>query len=260
MSEGSLPAHDGTHAAPDPGTDDKYLVRNSRQIRQLLQALIDQRSLINAHIDGRDQSFPTAVLELDEDEDELLLDGSPSETSNRAAEAADHLLCFGQLERVMVRFRLDGLVRIHNEGHVGFRAPFPTELVHLQRRELYRLETPITDSPKLVLPVDDDRSEALTMRVVDISGGGLAVTVAEDCPVFGLQKRYDGCRLELPDSSPINVSLVACNMRAQKLPNGVEMKRVGLRFDALPRGADSAIQRYIFRIDRQRKARRNGES
>ena len=32
-----------------------------------------------------------------------------------------------------------------------------------------------------------------------------------------------------------------------------------MRFDILPRGADSAIQRYIFRIDRQRKARRNGE-
>jgi len=260
MSEGSLPAHDGTHAAPDSGTDDKYLVRNPRQIRQLLQALIDQRSLINAHIDGRDQSFPTAVLELDEDEDELLLDGSPQEASNRAAEQADHLLCFAQLERVLVRFRLHELQRVDNDGHVAFRAPLPEELVHLQRRELYRLETPVTDSPQLLLPPGEARAEALSMRVVDISGGGLAVVVPNDCAVFGLQKRYDGCRLELPDSSPINVSLVACNMRAQKLPNGVEMKRVGLRFDALPRGADSAIQRYIFRIDRQRKARRNGES
>lgn len=260
MSEGSLPAHDQPHAGPDAGTDDRFLVRNPRQIRQLLQALIDQRSLINAHIDGRDQSFPTAILELDEDEDELLLDGSPSESSNRAAEQADHLLCFGQLERVMVRFRLDGLQRVHNDGHIGFRTAFPSELVHLQRRELYRLETPITDSPQLTLPANEDRGEPLSLRVVDISGGGLAVTVATDCNVFGLQKRYDGCRLDLPDSAPIAVSLVTCNMRAQKLPNGAEMKRVGLRFDNLPCGADSAIQRYIFRIDRQRSARKNGES
>jgi len=88
MSEGSHDAHDRPHATHDDGTDDRYLVRNPRQIRQLLQALIDQRSLINAHLGGRDQSFPTAVLELDDDEDSLLLDGSPSETSNRAAEEA----------------------------------------------------------------------------------------------------------------------------------------------------------------------------
>ena len=37
--------------------------------RELLRSLIDQRSLINAHIDGRDRSFPTALLDLDEDEE-----------------------------------------------------------------------------------------------------------------------------------------------------------------------------------------------
>ena len=34
---------------------------------------------------------------------------------------------------------------------------------------------------------------------------------------------------------------------------------VGLRFEDLPRGADALIQRYIFRIDRERKARQNGD-
>ena len=52
---------------------------------------------------------------------------------------------------------------------------------------------------------------------------------------------------------------MVCNLLPQRQPNGIEVKRVGMRFDSLPRGADSAIQRYIFRIDRQRKARRNGE-
>lgn len=258
MSEGSFEAHDDDHAAHDDGADDRYLVRNPRQIRQLLQALIDQRSLINAHLGGRDQSFPTAILELDEDEDMLLLDGSPSEPANRAAEEAGHLLCFAQLDKVMVRFRLDHLERVGSTHHVAFRVAFPSELVHLQRRELYRLETPITDSPQLLLPINEDRSEALSLRVVDISGGGLAVTVPVDCNVFALQKRYDA-RLDMPEGGPLQIALIVCNQLAVKLPNGVEMKRVGMRFDSLPRGGDSAIQRYIFRIDRQRSARKNGE-
>ncbi|TDB33987.1 pilus assembly protein PilZ [Stenotrophomonas sp. TEPEL] len=256
MSDGHDTALPEVHAADT--ADDRFLVRNPRQVRQLLRSLIDQRSLINAHIDGRDRSFPTALLELDDDEDFLLLDGSPQEASNRAAEQCDHLLCFAQLERVLVRFRLHDLQRVDNEGHVAFRAPLPDELVHLQRRELYRLETPITDSPHLLLPPGEARAEALSMRVVDISGGGLAVTVPTDCAIFSLQQRYQA-QLSMPDGPDLQIELVVCNLLPQRLPNGTEVKRVGMRFDDLPRGGDSAIQRYIFRIDRQRKARRNGE-
>lgn len=256
MSDGHDPALHDAHAAH--AADERFLVRNPRQVRQLLRSLIDQRSLINAHIDGRDRSFPTALLELDDDEDVLLLDGSPQEASNRAAEQSDHLLCFAQLERVLVRFRLHALERVDNDGHVAFRAPLPDELVHLQRRELYRLETPITDSPQLLLPPGEAHPEALSMRVVDISGGGLAVTVPTDCAIFSLQKRYPA-QLSLPDGPDLQIDLVVCNLLPQRLPNGTEVKRVGMRFDELPRGGDSAIQRYIFRIDRQRKARKNGE-
>ena len=35
MSEGSLDAHDRPHGIHDDATDDRYLVRNPRQIRQL---------------------------------------------------------------------------------------------------------------------------------------------------------------------------------------------------------------------------------
>ena len=66
-------------------------------------------------------------------------------------------------------------------------------------------------------------------------------------------KEYDARMADL------QIELVVCNLLPQRQPNGIEVKRVGMRFDSLPRGGDSAIQRYIFRIDRQRKARRNGE-
>ena len=63
----------------------------------------------------------------------------------------------------------------------------------------------------------------------------------------------------MPDTTPIQVTLVVCSQIPRKQANGVEQQRVGLRFEDLPRGADAAIQRYIFRIDRERKARLNGE-
>jgi len=251
-------------AEPADG-DERYLVRNARQVRALLRGLIDQRSLVSAHIGGRDQSFPSAVLEVDEEAETLLLDGSPNEGANRAAAEASHLLCFAQLDRVRVRFRLDQVERIEHQGHVAFRAPIPSSLYHQQRREHYRLETPITDSPVCQIPVDgvdEDGApiagEPLRLRVIDISGGGLAVSLPVGAPLLQIGHVYRRCELQLPDHPPIGIALAVCSQSRQTLPNGAESYRAGLRYEELPRGADEAIQRYIFRIERQRNARKSG--
>jgi c-di-GMP-binding flagellar brake protein YcgR len=236
--------------------DEKYMVRNRRQIRMLMQALIDQRATLSAHPDGREQSFPSAVLEVDEDG--VLLDGSPMPAVNRSAANAGFLLCFAQVDKVMVRFRVEQPQQQEQGGHVAFRAELPEELYHLQRRELYRLETPVGDSPWCSVP-DPAGGEPLRWRAVDISAGGIALLLPAEQQVFKLQQRHAGCVLELPDGTAITTNLVVCSLVTRKQANGVEQERVGLRFEALPRGADAAIQRYIFRIDRERKARLNGD-
>ncbi|MGB3392246.1 MAG: flagellar brake protein [Stenotrophomonas sp.] len=237
--------------------DDRYIVRNRRQIRMLMQALIDQRATLSAHPDGREQSFPSAVLEVDEDS--LLLDGSPIPSVNRNAANAGFLLCFAQVDKVMVRFRVEQPQQQEQDGHVAFRVELPEELYHLQRRELYRLETPVGDSPWCSIPDPTGGSERLRWRAVDISAGGIALLLPAEQQIFKLQQRHAGCVLELPDSPAITASLVVCSLVTRKQANGVEQERVGLRFDELPRGADATIQRYIFRIDRERKARLNGD-
>lgn len=262
MSEGN--ASEAPHHAPHEAVegDEKYLLRNRRQIRGLLQSLIQQRSLVTAHVGGRDQSFPTAVLELDDDENEawLILDGSPHEASNRAAEDAGHLLCFAQLDRVRVRFRIEHHVRVDSGSHVAFRAPLPDTLYYLQRREHYRLETPITDSPHCLIRFEhaDGQKSELELRVIDISGGGLAISLSSGMPLLEVNRTYWDCLLRLPEQDPIPVPLTVCSQFKQTLPSGLESVRVGLQFADLPRGAGEAIQRYIFRVDRQRNARKSG--
>ena len=135
----------------------------------------------------------------------------------------------------------------------------PSEAHHLQRREFYRLETPVGDSPYCLLP-DPDGGDPSRWRVQDISAGGIALMLPAPQGLLSLQARVRGCVLQIPDAPAITTSLVVCNLREQKQANSVEMTRAGLRFDELPRGADTVIQRYIFRIDRLRKARANGES
>ena len=239
--------------------DERFMVRNPRQIRMLMQAMIDQRATLSVHPEGREQSFPSAVLEVDEDDDTLLLDGSPLPMVNRSAAESEFLLCFAQVDKVKVRFRVEHPKQQEQDGHVAFWVNLPEELYHLQRRELYRLETPVGDSPWCSVPAPAAGGEPQRWRAVDISAGGIALLLPAEQQVLKLQQRYAGCTLELPDTTPIQVTLVVCSQIPRKQANGVEQQRVGLRFEDLPRGADAAIQRYIFRIDRERKARLNGE-
>ena len=256
MPDQESPAPTPSPHAGNLYADDRYMVRNAHQVRHLLQAMIDQRSMFNVHPDGRDQAFPSAVLDVDMHG--LVLDASPVPSINRTVETANSLLCFGQVDKVTVRFQLEGQRRIDRDGHVAFEVPLPEEVYHLQRREFYRLETPVGDSPYCVLP-DPDGGEATRWRVLDISAGGIALLLPPEQNLLKLQSRYASCVLEIPESTPISTPLVVCNLRQQKQPNGTEMTRIGLRFDDLPRGADNSIQRYIFRIDRLRKARSNGD-
>lgn len=237
--------------------DEKFLVRDPRQIRMLLQALVDQRTALSVHPDGTGRSFPSAVLAVNDDG--LLLDGSPMPSVNQAAAEASYWLCFAQVDRVQVRFRVERPQRSEQDGYVAFRAGFPEVLHHLQRREFYRLETPVAESPWCIFP-DPAGGEPLRWRVADISAGGMAVLLPAGEEVLELQRRYPGCGLELPDGERIEVSLVVCSLVTRTRADGQPQQRAGLRFDGLPRGADALIQRHIFRIERQRIARLNGHA
>lgn len=255
--------HESTGSAPNPlddnlSDDGKYIVRDPRQIRMLIQALIDQRAMLSAHPDGRGRSFPSAVLEVDGGS--LLLDGSRLSSVNRSVGEAGFLLCFAQVDRVRVRFRVERPRRQEQGGYVAFRVALPEELHHLQRREFYRLETPVADSPWCLFP-DPDGGEPLRWRVADISAGGMAVLLPpgqED--LLELQQRHAGCVLELPDGTGITLTLVVRSLVTRTRADGTEQQRAGLRFEDLPRGADVLIQRHIFRIERQRIARLSGHA
>jgi len=103
-------------------------------------------------------------------------------------------------------------------------------LYYLQRREFYRLETPITQSPTCKLPIPGDPDEEpceLEFRVLDISAGGMAIAMAVDMPLLALRRTYPDCVLTLPDQPPICLSLTVCSQLRQTMPGGTEYIRRG---------------------------------
>ena len=243
---------------------EKYTLHGRRQIRQLLEELMEHHALIAAHF-GNNQSFVTALIGLSEDEDSLFLDVSPDTSINRRVLANDRLLCVTQLDRFRIQFALSELQEVSRSGHNAFRAPVPERILRLQRREFFRLQVPITHALSCSLNAKalDDSALRVDARVLDISGGGVALqlppmTQSPPMAEFVIGATVDDCTLRLPDADPITLSLEVRNISHNTQRSGAELLRLGCRFSQLSRSSENIIQRYIFNTERERNARERG--
>jgi c-di-GMP-binding flagellar brake protein YcgR len=91
--------------------------------------------------------------------------------------------------------------------------------------------------------------------VVDISGGGLAITVPPNGIVFEPDMEFADCRLMLPEVGPIATALRVRNLFRITNRDGSVVLRAGCEFLNLSASMASSIQRYILRTERERNAR-----
>lgn len=239
---------------------EKYLLHGTREIRQILQGLIDGRALITAQLSQGHQSFLTTVIGMAEDGSSVLIDASADELINQRVGGSEKLVCMTQLDKIRIQFQLQTPAATVHAGHPAFRAPMPTELLRLQRREFYRLQTPVTHAITchIPMPLADGRTVQLEARVIDISAGGVAVVVPPDDAPFSADMEFVDCSLQLPDVGTLKVKLKVRSLFRLTNRNGIEMLRAGCQFVDLQPSVDNAIQRYIFKVERERSARERG--
>ncbi|THF64156.1 flagellar brake protein [Pseudothauera rhizosphaerae] len=238
----------------------QYLLHEPRQIKQILRALVDNRALITTYLPSGNQSFLTAMLALIDDEERLVFDASKEGAVNRRVAEAEELICATQVDGIKIQFPLDDIQEVTFEGRDAFLAARPDRLLRLQRREFYRLVAPITHALNCVIPLaqKDGPPRRLEVRVLDISGGGLAIAVPADEDVFSPGREFGDCRITLPDFGAITVRIKVRNLFRVTNRNGVEVLRAGCQFVDLPASANNLIQRYIFKVERDRSARERG--
>ncbi len=238
----------------------QYLLHDARQIKQILRSLVENRALITTYLPSGNQSFLTAILTLIDDEERLVFDASPDEAVNRRVASIDELICATQLEGIKIQFPLSGIQEVTYQGRDAFVADRPERLLRLQRREFYRLVAPITHALNCTIPIPQKDAEPRTIeaRVLDISGGGMAMVVPPDDADFVPGMEFDGCRVNLPDFGPVTVRMRVRNLFRLTNRNGVEVLRAGCEFVNLPNSANNLIQRYIFKVERDRSARERG--
>src|SRR5699024_10981172 len=94
---------------------------------------------------------------------------------------------------------------IMHDGRQALQFPFPHALRRIQRRDHFRVDIPVSAPLWCQVPASEKTTE--TLRVKDISAGGLALFDPETLVDAGVGSRLEACTLELPDIGTITFTL-----------------------------------------------------
>ncbi|MBL8395774.1 MAG: flagellar brake protein [Candidatus Accumulibacter sp.] len=239
----------------------QYLLQSKAEILAVLRALVQRRSLVSAYFDHGRSFLLTSLLAVDPEAAGILLDSGRDEAVNRQALLAEQVFLTTELDKVKIQFVVGKLVETRSGGLPAFSTAFPEKLLRLQRREYYRLTTPVTKPVRFVATLRRADRSALVVEasLLDISGGGVGLmatpNLASLLPRGGI---LTDCKMALPDEGLLVATLGVRNKFEVATRSGARYVRVGCAFIALPGSRMNMVQRYITRIERERKARLSG--
>ena len=238
----------------------QYLLGNRLEILLILRALAKQRTIITLYLDDGNHFFLSAIVSVDEEKGMIFLDASSQPEINQLATKASQATLSAVLDRVKIQIRLPALNTTFLDGKLAFSALLPSNMLRLQRREFFRVETPQAHPLRCKLVARHQGAIiAFDLPLYDISGGGLSlIGKVEHAEKFSLGELFKDCRLEIPGESILSVNLRIQEILKTELPNGDHQLRLGCEFVSLPGTRLALIERYITRLERERKARQTG--
>ena len=230
---------------------ERCTLNSRREILFQLRSLIRQNERIVVSYDEGRQSFLTVLIDVSEAIDCLYFDISGSEESNRAFMKSERCLFSGMVDGIRIQFpgkqpRLTTLA-----GEKVFAIAVPKNFLRLQRRDAFRLQLP--SSRPYICRIQRGTPEEIALPLYDISVGGLGIQVAEN-PEFEAMAKLENSWIDLREAGIFSVTLevryiMATESRANKM-----LWHMGCRFLNLTPLNETLIQRFMARIEAERKA------
>lgn len=239
-----------------------FEVDSRREIVSLLRSLGEKNQLIRMLVHGEADVCVTSILAVDADTNSLYLDCSVDPAQNARIMAAKRLAFETTLDKIRILFSTEQTLSTTTfNGGPALLMEIPDTLIRLQRREFYRMATPVSNPVRATIPIPPELGGGNAMvPLADISCGGIAIL--DNKLVLGntIGNKYPGCRIDLPEIGLVTTGLRIRNSLELTLLNNKSNRRLGCEFIDISRGNLALVQRYITRLERERNARVAGLS
>ena len=244
------------HPFPEPDAPEleHYMLYSRAEICAILRRIGEERTLVTVYA-GSDGAFAVSMLlAVDSDFDEATFDMPASADARQLILDGRDLVFVIFFENVKIQFRAQVAQATAFEGRPAFRVRLPAEMLRLQRREYFRVRTPIMGKATCLVPQASGAAKYESLQVMNISVGGLAVISYPHNFELPTGETVPDCYLDLPGIGPIAVSLRVVNVY-DEAQGGADGRRFGCQFVDLAPQARMMVQRYVNRVEaEQRKA------
>lgn len=239
--------------APQPITDgidvNRFELVSAFDIAHALRQIMNKHDLVAIYFDHGSQFTLSTILDVDAKAKTLTIDQSGSPEINRKLAQSERNICVATPEGVKYQFVCGKLREVTYDKRGAFQTSLPTSLIKLQRREYFRIPTPIVNPLKCLIL--DHPAGRLEFPLHDISLGGLCLALPTARDDFQLMQTFSDCRLELPQFGPLHFSLEIRNSRTERQRNDNFVTYVGCQFHQLSAPQQNLLQRYITQLQKE---------
>lgn len=230
---------------------ESYQVTEPDDVLRMLRSVQQGRQLVVMMLpDGR--RILTTILTVDADLRNFVYDSGRDLQETQAVLSASRLRFSTTRAGVPLRFTATAPVAVDFKGAPAFLSPLPVTMQYLQRREYFR--TRDLQRYGCSARLKDSTTVSLKLKDLSLGGAGLESTsmTPEQLPVGSLLR---DAVLDFRELGRLDgVSLMVLSHK-KTVVHGVSTYLYGCRFEPLPAGKTSILQRLVFSLEQLHRAR-----
>jgi flagellar brake protein len=230
-------------------SNEKYRTHSKIAILSVLRLMVRNRSLATCYFGESGSFFLTNILSVDAHQNEIVMDCGADDLVNQKALKTRDLSIVAFPNKVKIQFMCPKLRKTVLEGKEAFVAEVPESLLQIQKREYYRISTPIVSPVQCIIPLLQNISPSSVDVVLhNISCGGMAF-LDYGCEVdFEKGQIYPDCRIMLPEMGTFKANIRVTRVELQQV-NDIPRQRVSCEYVDVDEITLSLIQRYINKLE-----------
>lgn len=240
--------------------EENYTLRNRKEILQILSKLKEDADTLKIAFNHNKEDYLTPIFDVDADNNALLFDMSVDDAFNKRLLASQDL-SIEKESGVRIKWHTNKHTMVQLSDGNALRTELPESLIRLQRRELFRLKTPLSKPLRCNIKVpnafDRKKTDTIHYDLVDVSLGGVGLIVKKKLhPSIKVGDVYEDCKIDLP-TGEVSLTLEVRNIIHLSDKTG-DQYRIGLQYIDISRGVEHAIHNYTFNLEREMLKAKNG--
>lgn len=230
--------------------NDDFRLSSAKEIEFVLRHIAEKAARVALYYGSMNEFILTTVLDVDEYG--LWLEQSRNSAENRRIIESNRLVLVSSHLQVKIQFTTRQIREVLYRNFPAFYLALPNSIYRLQRREYYRLITPVLDPLRCVIATGKKPEQQREFTVVDISGGGVALICSETDTELEPGLAYSKCRIELPELGTVSGAIEVRTLVLLTSGTGLIRKRAGCQFKNLDSQAVMLLQRYVTNMQREK--------